>query len=79
MTRRIGLEDLDHLLDVPAASRTLGLSDATIYRMVARGELDHIRIGAGRGKLRFTRAALVDYVNRQSVTSRVNAPKKRAG
>jgi excisionase family DNA binding protein len=43
----VGLEALE-LYDVPTVARLLRLSRATIYRLIADGELDSVKIGAAR-------------------------------
>lgn len=57
--------DLDDLLTVDEAADLLQLSRATIYRMIADRELDVVRIGSGRGRVRITRRALLDHLNRR--------------
>lgn len=60
-----GLENgSDALLSVKEAAARMGLSAATIYRLVGNGQLKALRIGTGRGAVRIRPDALHDYVAR---------------
>ena len=74
---RLGLDDIDGMLDVSEAAQKLGVSEDTIYRMVGRRDIDYVRVGSGRGRIKISQAAIVDYLNRHLTTSIANAPKKR--
>lgn len=74
---RLGLEDIDGMLDVSEAAEKLGVSEDTIYRMVGRRDIDCVRVGSGRGRIKIPTSALVDYLNRHLTTSVANAPKRK--
>jgi excisionase family DNA binding protein len=57
--------DLDDLLTVDAAAAFLHVSASTINRMIANREVEVVRIGSGRGRVRITKRALLDHVNRK--------------
>jgi excisionase family DNA binding protein len=59
-------DDLDDALTVDNAAAFLHVSTSTINRMIAARELSVIRIGSGRGRVRVTRRALLDAVERKS-------------
>lgn len=63
----ISAQDLDDLLTVEEAAAFLKISRSTLYRMIARREVEVVRIGSGAGRPYFTEAALVDAVNRKVV------------
>ena len=42
----------------------LSVSEATVYRMVARGEIEHLRVGCGRGAIRFSEEQVQAYLLR---------------
>lgn len=63
---RIEEQDLEDLLNRHEAAGFLRVSVHTIDRMIANGDVDVVRIGSGRGRVRFTRAALLESVNRRS-------------
>jgi excisionase family DNA binding protein len=67
-TRRLPIDDrdLDDLLTRAEAAALLHVSVHTIDRMIAAGDVDVVRLGSGRGTVRFTRRALLDHVNRKS-------------
>jgi excisionase family DNA binding protein len=39
------------LISVKAFARAMGVSDDTVRRMCQRGEVEHLRLGSGRGRL----------------------------
>jgi excisionase family DNA binding protein len=49
-------------LTVKQVSAELNVSDGCIYRLVAEGTLDHIRVGCGRGTIRIRKASVDNYV-----------------
>jgi excisionase family DNA binding protein len=53
--------DLRRLLTVPEAAEYLAISKALVYRMVANQEIDHVRVGVGRGTIRFHQTHLDRY------------------
>jgi excisionase family DNA binding protein len=59
------------LVTVPEAAALLRLSRATIYRMLARGDLPSVKQGAAR---RIPRAALEHWVAQHTITSTQPAP-----
>lgn len=56
--------DLGELLSVTQAAAFYGVSRSTLYRMIADRELDVVRVGHGRGRLRITKRSLLDHMNR---------------
>lgn len=53
------------LLRPAEAGDELRVSRATVYRLIAKGELDTVHVGARRST-RITRAALDEYIERNS-------------
>ena len=51
-----------HLLKPTEAARFLAVSERTVKRLTARGELPHVRVG---GSMRFVMADLLAYVASQ--------------
>jgi len=47
------------LFDVRAAAQLLSVSTRTVYELVARGELPHVRVG---GQIRFVPSALEEWL-----------------
>jgi len=68
-------EDLDDLLDKPAAAALLHRSVKTLNRLIAAQDIEVVRIGSGRGQVYLTRRAVLDYLNRQRQPAR---PRKTA-
>ena len=56
-----------NLLSIDQSAEFLGVSRSTITRMIARRELDVIRLGSGRGVPRISKRSLLDHVNRKVV------------
>jgi len=54
------------LLYVSEAAKMLALSRARVYQMVASGEVPHVRFGKA---VRIPRAALLRYIDRQTVNA----------
>jgi excisionase family DNA binding protein len=42
----------------------LNISEPTLYRMVSRGEIGHLRVGCGRGAIRFSEEQVQAYLLR---------------
>jgi excisionase family DNA binding protein len=42
--------DTEQLLDVPAVALVLGVSEATVWRMIERGELPALNLGGKSGR-----------------------------
>ena len=59
--------DLDELLTPDQAADLLGISRATVYRMIRERQIEVVRVGTGRGRARITRRALVDGLDRRVV------------
>jgi len=55
------------LMHVADAARVLGISRATAYRLVASGELQSVRMGAGKNIVRVPRAALMRYIEQNTI------------
>jgi excisionase family DNA binding protein len=56
-----------NLLSIDQSAEFLGVSRSTITRMIARRELDVIRLGSGRGVPKISKRSLLDHVNRKVV------------
>lgn len=56
--------DLDELLTKKEAADLLHVHIATIDRMIAAHKIDIVRIGSGNGRVRITRRAILDHLNR---------------
>lgn len=54
------------LLTTENAARRLGVSQTTVYRLVANGRLKSVHIGTGRGAVRIAPAAIDEYLERQT-------------
>jgi excisionase family DNA binding protein len=57
----------NEFFNVREAAERLGLSEITIRRCMARGEIGFIRLGSKRGKVFFTSQHLADYLRRREV------------
>ncbi len=53
--------------DVRNAAVRLGVAQVTLYRMIAKEQIGHLRIGSGAGRVKFTEAQLNDYLQRRTV------------
>lgn len=49
-------------LSVKDAAEALALNASTVYRLCQAGKIPHSRMGAGSGRVRFTRKDLADYL-----------------
>lgn len=58
-------DDLEGRMTLAEAAETLGYSYRHMRRLIASGEIEHIRRGK-RGRIMITRRALTDYLNRQN-------------
>lgn len=58
--------DFPQLLTRAEAAALLHVSVHTIDRMIANGDVEVVRVGSGRGQVRFTRDALLDHMRRKS-------------
>jgi excisionase family DNA binding protein len=70
------------LLTVAEAAAELHISARTIYDLVHAGRLAHVRIGLGRGAIRFTREDLAAFVAASRVEAepaRTHGSVRRAG
>ena len=56
-----------HPLDVKVIAEALRLDRTTIYREVAAGHLPSYRIGSGRGTIRISRAAFLQYLDDRGI------------
>jgi len=52
------------LYKVEEVARRLNVSASTVYRMVQAGQIEHHRIGCGRGAIRFSESQVRSYLNR---------------
>jgi excisionase family DNA binding protein len=59
--------DLPDLLTRIQAAELLGVSRATVDRMISARRIDVVRIGNGRGQVRIPKRALLDHINRNVV------------
>ena len=57
-------------LNIQTAAARLGLSEITLRRMIARGEISYIRLGSKRGRIVFDESHLNDYLRRRTVQAR---------
>jgi excisionase family DNA binding protein len=57
----------ENLLSPRDAASALGVSQATIYALVAAKAISHVRLGLGRGKIAFSEAHLLEYLRRNEV------------
>lgn len=53
---------LQSWISVADAAKAIGVNDSTIRRLVRARKIGHARIGAGAGKIVFTRAHLDSYL-----------------
>ena len=60
-------DDVDELLSKDQAADFLHVSRSTIDRMIRRKELDFTRVGSGEGRIRISKRALLDNLNRRTV------------
>jgi excisionase family DNA binding protein len=56
----VNVEDLPEYAKVPEVAKVLGLSEASVWRLVWAGELPSIRLG--ERSVRVPRAGLADYL-----------------
>ncbi len=54
-------------LDVRTAAVRLGVAEGTLYRIITARQIEHLRIGAGSGRVFFTEAQINDYLQRRTV------------
>lgn len=54
-------------LHVKDIARATGWSKATVYAEIAAGRLPHYRVGTGRGSIRVSRAAFVQYLDDRGI------------
>lgn len=58
------------LLTLEQAAQRLGMSESFMRKVLARKEIDHIKLGGGRSsRIRFTEKNLEDYINANRVES----------
>ena len=62
------VDDLADAYDLDAFAAAIHVSRRTAERIVARKEVEYVRIGSGRGHIRVPRRAADNYVNRHAVT-----------
>lgn len=58
------LEDMADSLSIDEFAELLHVHRTTAERIIRDGEVDVIRIGHGRGRLRVPRRSATDYINR---------------
>lgn len=61
----ISEQDLADLMDVAHAAEFMGVSRSTVNRMIANKEIDIVRLGSGRGRVRILKRSILDHVNRK--------------
>ena len=77
MTAASAPEPIDELataLERPQAAEALHMSERSLQREQLAGRIDHIRVGR---TIYFTRAAINDYIERNSVSASVPHPKRK--
>lgn len=57
-------------MKVADAAKLLEIKTSTIYALCAAGEIDHLRIGFGRGTIRIESEAVEAYRNRARVKAK---------
>ena len=72
------LEELPLVMSVKMVALTLGVSDKTAYKLVQRGELPAVRVGA-RQAIRITRPALSAYLGLTEVDRLLSLPEDTGG
>jgi excisionase family DNA binding protein len=70
-------DDVGELLSPLAAADFLHVTRSTIYRMIQAGEIDVTHVGTGRGRVKITKRALLDHLNRK--TTRASSTPRRPG
>ena len=67
---------MDPLLIVPEVAAILRIKSTTVYALVARDALPHVRIAQGkrRALIRFRRADVEAFLERRSVAPTVDTP-----
>jgi excisionase family DNA binding protein len=58
------------MLSVKESARRLGVSQALVYALCSRGEIEHHRFGVGRGAIRIEEGALQKYLCRAKVAGK---------
>lgn len=53
------------MLTIQEAAQYLAVSPALVYRLVANLEIEHVRVGVGRGLIRFHESHLDEYKRRR--------------
>jgi excisionase family DNA binding protein len=71
--------DLEALLTKDEAAAVLNVSRSTIDRMIRAQEIDVVRLGNRRGRVRITRRALLDHLNRREVRAAAATAAKNRG
>jgi excisionase family DNA binding protein len=60
-------QGIDQLLTVSDVAEVLNVSESLLYQMLDAGKLPHLRIGNGRGVIRFDPADIVAYLKTRRV------------
>lgn len=55
------------MLTVKQAAEVLGVSPSLVYSLIAARELEHVRVGFGRGLIRIPEHSILDYQKRRAV------------
>jgi excisionase family DNA binding protein len=63
-------------LRVKEVSERLGVSAGCVYQLVHCGELEHIRVGVGRGTIRIPEESLATYIEQGGRQSRCKLGKR---
>ena len=62
MTMSLTEHEADDILTMSEACQYLKISRATMYRLLDKGEISGRKVGAGRGRYRFSKRALLDWI-----------------
>jgi excisionase family DNA binding protein len=61
---------MQDLLMVEEVAKILRVSLATVYRLCKSGEVAHLRLGVGKGSIRFEAQAIEDYKRKVTQAAR---------
>lgn len=64
MSSIFGVPTAQQRFDIHAAAPYLGVSEITLRRMIANGQIAHLRVAPSRKRILFTREQLDGYLSR---------------
>ena len=59
---------MEKLLKIKEAAKLLNINGVTLYQMVDRGEIPHLRMGKGNRTIRFEPAVIDEWLKGKAVT-----------